>query len=103
MIEQDILEQCLKDFKQLNKILNERGDNDAKTYDIIHYEIKLISKYLKKIKDASVPTLNPDGTTFQPAFINMYDVAQLLAKHAEQRIKVAKQRNKDNGKERKTN
>ena len=62
----------------MNKILNERGD-------------------------ASVPPLNPDGTTFQPAFINMYDVAQLLTKHAEQRIKVAKQRNKDNGKERKTN
>lgn len=80
MIEQDILEQCLKDFKKLNKLLNARGDNDEQTYDIIHYEIKLISKYLNIIKKASKPIQNLDGTTFQPAFINMYEVAQLLDK-----------------------
>lgn len=75
-IEQAILEQCLKDYKALNK----HGNNDKQTHDIIHYEIKLINCYLKKIKDASVPTLNPDGTTFQPAFINMYEVCELLDK-----------------------
>ena len=79
-IEQAILEQCLKDWKKLNKLLNKRGENDVWTYDIIHYEIKLINTYLKKIKDAQTVTVNPDGTTFQPAFINMYEVAQLLDK-----------------------
>ena len=79
-IEQAILEQSLKDWKALNKILNLRGQNDPRTYDIIHYEIKLINTYLKKIKDAQTVTINPDGTTFQPAFINMYEVAELLDK-----------------------
>ena len=64
----------------MNKILNERGDNDEKTYDLIHYEIKLINKYLNIMKKASKPIQNLDGTTFQPAFINMYEVAQLLDK-----------------------
>ena len=80
MIEQDILEQCLKDFKKLNKLLNARGNNDEQTYDIIHSDIKIINTYLKKIKEASKPIQNLDGTTFQPAFINMYDVVQLLDK-----------------------
>lgn len=79
-IEQAILEQSLKDWKKLNKLLNARGNNDEQTYDIIHYEIKLINCYLKKMKDAQSVTINPDGTTFQPAFINMYEVAELLDK-----------------------
>lgn len=95
MIEYDILEQCLKDWKALNKILNERGDNDEQTYDIIHNEIKLLNSYLKKIKQASVPTLNPDGTTFQPAFIDMRQTARILdklAKQSQERIKQAHKR-----------
>lgn len=100
MIEQEILEQCLKDFKKLNKVLNERGDNDEQTYTIIHNEIKLINSYLKTIKQAHQGTVNPDGTTFHPAFINMEKTANILsklAKQSQQRIKQA--HNRQHGKQ----
>ena len=95
MIEYDILEQCLKDWKKLNKILNERGNNDEATYDIIHNEIKLLNSYLIPLKKANKGFPNPDGTTFFPAVINVKKTATILsklAKQSQERIKQAHKR-----------